>query len=418
MSNPLIFLDLFAGAGGLSEGFINAGFEPIAHVELDKAACNTLKTRMAYHWLKRNNNSSLYSMYTAGEISRKEFYSKIPNDILDSVINAEISGDSIFDIFSKIDSIVKDKSIDLLIGGPPCQAYSVIGRSCDKNKMQGDKRNYLYIHYAHFLKKYSPKYFVFENVIGLLSAKDKDNKLYLDKMLAAFSALDYTTEYKVLSSQNYGVPQNRKRVIIIGKKNGEVGFYPKISERDNLKTISELFSDLPKIKSGEGKVHSGPNINNGVVDSLASTGLVNGNITWHIARQHTEQDLEIYRIAVQLWNESNSRLDYNNLPERLKTHRHRTGFLDRFKVVAGNMSYSHTVIAHISKDGHYYIHPDINQNRSLTPREAARLQTFPDDYFFEGFSEKPSRTAAFKQIGNAVPVLMAKNIAITLKKHW
>ena len=101
---------------------------------------------------------------------------------------------------------------------------------------------------------------------------------------------------------------------------------------------------------------------------------------------------------------------------RLKTHKNRHSFVDRFKVVASNLSASQTVVAHIAKDGHYYIHPDIEQNRSLSIREAARLQSFPDDFYFEGESEKPSRTAAFKQIGNAVPVVLAEEIAIKINE--
>ena len=109
---------------------------------------------------------------------------------------------------------------------------------------------------------------------------------------------------------------------------------------------------------------------------------------------------------------------YNMLPERLKTHRHRNSFLDRFKVVASDLPFSHTVVAHIAKDGHYYIHPDIDQNRSITPREAARLQTFPDDYYFESSKDAPRRTPAFLQIGNAVPVLLARKVADKLKETW
>ena len=111
------------------------------------------------------------------------------------------------------------------------------------------------------------------------------------------------------------------------------------------------------------------------------------------------------------------KLNYNDLPDKLKTHKNRTSFTDRFKVVDGNAEYSHTVVAHISKDGHYYIHPDLKQNRSLTPREAARLQTFPDNYFFEG-AKYPSMTSAFKQIGNAVPVLLSWKLAEKLKENW
>ena len=141
-------------------------------------------------------------------------------------------------------------------------------------------------------------------------------------------------------------------------------------------------------------------------------------MTWHQARPHTEQDLEIYRIAVRRWNEGRQRLKYSTLPPHLKTHRNRVSFTDRFKVVAGDLPFAHTVVAHICKDGHYYIHPDVEQNRSITPREAARLQTFPDDYYFEGVNGRPSRTHAFRQIGNAVPVLLSRGIAAKLKERW
>ncbi len=138
-------------------------------------------------------------------------------------------------------------------------------------------------------------------------------------------------------------------------------------------------------------------------------------ISFHSARPHTAQDLEIYRLVVDIWDKEGKRINYTDLPERLKTHHNTTAFLDRFKVVAGNLPYSQTVVAHISKDGHYYIHPDIDQNRSLTPREAARLQTFPDSYYFESRKGIPGRTAAYRQIGNAVPVRLAYTVAEALK---
>ena len=142
-------------------------------------------------------------------------------------------------------------------------------------------------------------------------------------------------------------------------------------------------------------------------------------MTWHIARPHAARDREIYRIAVRQWNKRKSRLHYGSLPPHLKTHRNGVSFTDRFKVVAADLSFSQTVVAHICKDGHYYIHPDIEQNRSITPREAARLQTFPDDYYFEGVGTAvQSRTEAFRQIGNAVPVLLSRRIAAKMKRDW
>ena len=138
-------------------------------------------------------------------------------------------------------------------------------------------------------------------------------------------------------------------------------------------------------------------------------------VTWHQARPHSDQDLKIYRRAVELWDNQKKRLMYNDLPDELKTHRNKKSFGDRFKVVAGDLHSSHTVVAHISKDGHYYIHPDIKQNRSITLREAARLQRFPDNYYFESISGTPARTPAFSQIGDAVPALLARKIAERLR---
>lgn len=132
-------------------------------------------------------------------------------------------------------------------------------------------------------------------------------------------------------------------------------------------------------------------------------------MTQHISRFNNENDLEIYRIAVDKWVNKGKRLNYSELPQRLIKHNNVKTFTNRFQVV-NHEGISHTVVAHICADGHYYIHPDIHQNRSITVREAARIQSFPDDYFFES-----SRTAAFKQIGNAVPVLMGVGIAQKIK---
>ena len=248
------YLDLFAGAGGLSEGFIRAGYEPVAHVEMDAAACYTLRTRTAYHWLKKGNNLAPYTKYLAGDISRKDFYDLIPKEILDSVLNYEISEESLPDIFKDIDSLLNGEKLDLIVGGPPCQAYSLAGRSRSENKMIGDKRNYLYRLYAEFLKKYQPKYFVFENVLGLLSAKDEDGSLHFDNMRALFKKCGYTTDFRILNASDYGVLQNRKRIILIGVYGERVDFYPKISAVEDTHRVGELFCDLPAIKAGEGVI--------------------------------------------------------------------------------------------------------------------------------------------------------------------
>ena len=139
----LNFLDLFAGCGGLSEGFIRAGYLPVAHVEMDKAASNSLKTRMCYHWLKQNNKISVYYDYLNKKISREKLYSSVPLEIINSVINEEISDNTLDKIFVNIDKKLDKQKLFIIIGGPPCQAYSLIGRSCEKENMLNDKRNYL-----------------------------------------------------------------------------------------------------------------------------------------------------------------------------------------------------------------------------------------------------------------------------------
>lgn len=414
------FIDLFAGAGGLSEGFIRQGFEPIAHVEVDKAACNTLLTRTAFHYLKKINKLEIYKDYLKKKISRRELYSILPDKLKESVINCSISDDNNELIFNKIDQLKGDKRVDLIIGGPPCQAYSIIGRAKDKNGMRGDKRNELYIQYGDFLKKYNPTYFVFENVTGLFSAKSEDGEKYLDKMRALFRSLDYETEFNVLDASDFGILQKRKRVILIGKKGHDINFYPEFIKQKKEYLVNEIFKGLPPLNSGEGAL-SYTYYNDFDCSGYLFDKQIRGEFnftTLHAARQHNDQDKEIYRIAVEKWNINHERLNYNDLPERLKTHKNRKSFVDRFKVVAPDICSSQTVVAHIAKDGHYYIHPNIDQNRSITPREAARLQSFPDDYYFEGESERPSKTSAYKQIGNAVPVLLAEEIAKEIKKQF
>ena len=419
MSIQLNYLDLFAGAGGLSEGFIRAGFNPIAHVEMDPAACFTLRTRRAYHWLKDQDKEKQYVAYLNGCLSRSELYEQVPEKIIQSVINAEIGQATLPDIFCQIDRLLEGQKLNLIIGGPPCQAYSLAGRSRSPDRMKGDRRNYLYVFYAEFLKQYKPKYFVFENVNGLLSAKDEDGNSYLEQMHDLFRKRGYETELETLSANDYGVPQNRKRTILVGRRGKPKGFYPKLEKCESGVFVKEIFSDLPSIAAGEGEARP-CNLSSYNKSWLYDAGIRNDNfpVTWHQARPNKEQDLEIYRIAVDLWNKKQVRLNYNTLPRRLKTHRNRKSFLDRFKVVAGDLQFSHTVVSHIAKDGHYYIHPDIEQNRSLTPREAARLQTFPDDYYFESRNGVPCRTPVFCQIGNAVPVLLAQKIAEKLRQNW
>lgn len=406
--NRMTYIDLFAGAGGLSEGFIRQGFHPIAHVEMDRDACHTLKTRLAFHHLTQTRKLKVYVKYLKKEISRDALWETVPGELMDSVINAEISGRTIKNIFQQIDSQLHGDRVDVVIGGPPCQAYSLVGRSRDPNRMQGDKRNFLFRYYAKFLERYRPKYFVFENVLGLLSA---GSRKYLNEMLRLFSDVGFSTDLHVINAEEYGVLQKRRRVVIIGRRGKEKFQFPvPKTVPGSYQTMKDLFYDLPKLRPGEEMdvaTYTKP-----INDYLEQTATRNGFdfVTQHISRPHNERDLEIYYIAVQKWLRENKRLKYVEIPGRLQTHKKKDIFLDRFKVVDPNGP-SHTIVAHIAKDGHYYIFPDLKQIRSISVREAARIQSFPDDYFFEG-----GRTAAFKQIGNAVPPLMAVALAKSISQ--
>lgn len=410
------YIDLFAGAGGLSEGFIRAGFTPIAHVEMDEAACYSLKTRTAYHFLKENDKEDIYVSYLKGNIDRNQLYDHIPAELLNSIINLPIGPENNKQIHGIIQNQLKNKKVDLIIGGPPCQAYSLVGRARSSNGMEGDPRNYLFKEYANYLEKYQPKMFVFENVLGLKSAKKGE---YLEEMKKLFYKKGYKINLFTVEANQFGVLQNRKRIIIIGCKNDFEPVIPDLEKIDlaTKDTVEQIFSDLPRLMAGEGDDKNqkyAQKANKYLTEKKLRNEDINV-LTQHITRPHTNQDKEIYRIAVKKWNKEHERLDYNDLPERLKTHKNRHSFFDRFKVVAKDLKYSQTVVAHIAKDGHYYIHPDIDQNRSISVREAARLQSFPDDYYFEGVKQGSNRTAAFKQIGNAVPPLMAYEIAKLIK---
>jgi DNA (cytosine-5)-methyltransferase 1 len=422
----LNFIDLFAGAGGLSEGFIRAGFRPLAHIEMDKYACDTLRTRTAFHYLKKQNKLKIYEKYLREKHELEDgsnLWKQVPKKIMDTVIQSTIGENTISDLFERIDAIKGNKKIDIIIGGPPCQAYSVVGRARMGKAVENDPRNELYKYYVKFLERYQPKMFVFENVTGIRTAKGgkpiKDLTYLVEK-------LGYQMYIKTQIASEYGVLQNRKRVIIVGWKiRDEKGkptkfHYPELLKtKDKYEVLKDLFLDLPKRKNGEGNlcelIHYTKQIKE--MPYLKKSKIRNRKLdftTQHIARPNNENDREIYCRAVDLWLKERKRINYADLPKNLQRHRNKESFLNRFQVVDPFGS-SHTVVAHIAMDGHYYIYPTLNPTienvRSITIREAARLQSFPDDYFFEG-----CRTTIFKQIGNAVPVVLAEKIAKEIKR--
>lgn len=410
MKKEIAVVDLFAGAGGLSEGFHKHHYKMIAYIEKDISACDTLLTRHIYWQLEKQGKRNVYLDYLRGNIKKETYYNYL--DGLNPIINAEISSETMPRIISRIRENMRSfhiQEIDLFIGGPPCQAYSLIGRARDKYKMEKDHRNILYKYYVELLKEFQPRVFVFENVPGILTAGS--GKLFQDICLL-FENAGYTIENRMLDSSEFNVLQKRQRIILIGWKKELALQYPEFEKNTHTYTVNDVFHDLPFLKAGE-KIDRGEYRKESPSGYLLKMGIRKHDdiLTLHITRPLIPNDREIYLRAIRLWNKDRRRLHYDDLPDSLKTHKNRESFKDRFKVVAADLPYSHTIVAHLSKDGHYYIHPDEEQLRSISVREAARLQSFSDDFYFEG-----SRTSIFRQIGNAVPPLMGELIAKKIKE--
>ena len=406
----LNFIDLFAGAGGLSEGFVRAGYTALAHIEMDKYACDTLKTRAAFHYLKSVDKLDIYEKYLREKQEKEDgskLWEQVPKSITDTVLQYEIDNKTIADIFKKVDALIGDKQVDIIVGGPPCQAYSIAGRARIGKSVENDPRNELYRYYVKFLVRYKPKMFVFENVLGILSAKNGKPLENLKKMI---TRAGYSMQLEVQTASDHGVLQKRQRVIIVGWKKKDAngmptGFhYPELEKEENsYEILKDLFIDLPVRKHGEGQLCAPVEYTKSLSEMkyLEKSGIRTDTLqftTQHIARPQNKNDREIYKMAVEMWLKDRTRIDYSKIPSRLQHHKNKEVFKNRFQVV-DHFGKSHTVVAHIAMDGHYYIYPTLKPTiedvRSITIREAARIQSFPDDYYFEG-----SRSAAFKQINN------------------
>lgn len=392
------FIDLFAGCGGLSEGFYRIGFKALAHVEINHWACETLRTRMRYYGYKN--------------VEKK-------------VIEHDITAD---DIIEKINDSIKGEIPDIIIGGPPCQAYSTAGRVRDGKGMAKDPRNFLFESYVRILEYYRPKFFVFENVTGILSAK-VNGKYIFPQVLEALGK-----EYKVVNdpaillhnSANFGVPQIRKRIIIMGVRKDidgkeaielydsvkKTNYDPEMPEelRLGLKKyvdVKAAIGDLPPVAPGHDASTETFNYpcNNEFLKRIGKPGVA--PLRDHICRKNNEIDRERFKVMIaNHWSFGEMRKARPDLE-----HEHARVFDNSYVVQWWNLP-SKTILAHIHKDGFQFIHPDENQLRTFTVREAARIQSFPDDFVFEG-----SRGEKFKQIGNAVPVLFAEALAKSIKKN-
>jgi DNA (cytosine-5)-methyltransferase 1 len=498
--SPIPVIDLFAGPGGLGEGFSAFNFEDKKSVftiklsiEKDRFAHQTLELRAFYRQFLAGTIPSEYYEYLKGKISRSNLFDKYPHEALNAKKEAwlaELGETSPVAVKTRIEEALYGSPVWILIGGPPCQAYSLVGRSRirgeSKQKYAKDHRHFLYKQYLNILADHQPPVFIMENVKGLLSSKRVEKENTFDLILADLkhpndvkrkgskSPLSYKlfsmskkqdadTELEpkdyVIRSEEYGIPQARHRIIIFGIREDIYKSVPGTLEKVAQKiTINDVIGNLPRLRSGLSKKEdsaeawekaiariekakwvktASPEFKKALKNALKkiSSHLSRGKTfvqsnqkpkelsDWYIdknlggicnheSRSHIEKDLHRYLFA-SIYARINRRSPtlnnfprallpkHNNVKEALKGSK----FNDRFRVQRRGEP-STTVVSHISKDGHYYIHYDPTQCRSLTVREAARLQTFPDNYFFEG-----NRTQQYHQVGNAVPPLLAKKIA-------
>ena len=510
MKTPIPIIDIFAGPGGLGEGFSALkpeGEEPIFKIKLsiekDVFAHQTLMLRAFFRQFKNGEVPTDYYEYLKGNITKESLFRKHPVEAKNAKREAwriELKKANREKVKSRIKMALNGATDWLLIGGPPCQAYSVAGRSRmmggdkeeNKKKYSKDRRHFLYKEYLQILADHQPTAFVMENVKGLLSSeikKKKTFKLIISDLKNPLSVLRFNTDepltYKLYSfstnsstdadlnpedyivrSEEYGIPQARHRVFIFGIRSDVHNCHFNPLENTEKVSVSDVISDLPPLRSGLSKENDTPaNWHDRIklisttrwysklpsdIQAAGSKALANvplnlsrgklflqetvtpskgskpeyinkwyedkslGGVCNHETRSHIVEDLHRYFFAsvfAKVRGRSPTLADFP--PELLPNHNNvqkalaeGSLFSDRFRVQVGENP-STTVVSHISKDGHYYIHYDPSQCRSLTVREAARLQTFPDNYFFEG-----ARTQQYHQVGNAVPPLLANKIAL------
>lgn len=400
MENKIKFIDLFAGCGGLFDGFMQSGyFEPVASVEWEKAPTEVLKNRLKTKWKSENPDEEVIRF----DMQREE-----------ELFNG--FDDSEYGKHAGLDRLVENKKgIDIVIGGPPCQAYSVAGRNA--GRMKGDYRNYLFEHYISVINRYKPKLFVFENVPGMLSAMP-DGTLITDLIRRDLSKIGYEIiddikKYALIDMSNFGVPQTRKRVILVGLKSDDFenpqeilkDFYLNYLNKHKVKqirTVKDAIGDLQKWYPVKPYKEGNKNI------SYESEGI--SDVSWQIPRYQNERDINVFRkLAKDV--EDGTKI-YESTDNLIKLYEETTGkktSVHKYHVLRKDEP-STTILAHLHKDGFRFIHYDSKQARTITVREAARIQTFDDDFEFPC-----SMGAAYKMIGNAVPSLFAKKLSESVK---
>lgn len=403
MSKKIKLIDLFAGCGGLSDGFEQTGlYETVACVEWEKEPCKTLANRLKKKWNKEDAFESVFHF----DIQRTD---ELINGWKDDLVYGSSEG---------LNSIVeKHNGIDVLIGGPPCQAYSIAGRVRDVNGMNDDYRNFLFESYLKVVDQFRPRAFIFENVPGLLSAKPGGVSI-VERITEAFAKKGYTITNDLrtnalIDCTKFGVPQARKRIVILGVDKNLLkvdpqtalnDFYnlifPRYHTRKTL-TVRDAINDLPKLLPLREIIK----INNRKYShSLPTNRVVN-----HEPRMHSKRDIETFELLTKdIESGQNKFLTVESLKDLYFQITGKRSNIHKYHVLKWNKP-SNTIPAHLYKDGLRHIHPDSKQARSITVREAARLQSFDDDYEFTG-----SLTDQYKMVGNAVPPKFASAIALAL----
>lgn len=413
MKRRFNLIDLFAGCGGLLDGFLQEGhFRALASVEWEEAPCLTLRKRLEDKW-----------HYEAAEQEVVRFDIRRTDELLRGF------DDAAYGKHVGLAKLVGRKKVDVIIGGPPCQAYSLAGRIRDPHGMKNDYRNFLFESYIKVLERFRPKFFIFENVVGMLSA-NPDGTPIPQLITSAFADAGYSItvdlRQAVYDVADFGVPQHRRRVILLGIRNdwfkGKVtydlfgneqgrekifdAFYQKIlpSFKRERRTVNEAIGDLPGFYPDGEKADE----NQGVSHRSAGDSCEMPN---HVPRYHNLRDIQIFRLlADDIRSGRNEYVTAESLKDLYTAMTGKRSNVHKYYVLRPDEP-SNTIPAHLYKDGMRHIHPDPEQARSITVREAARLQSFDDDFIFEG-----SMGAQYKMIGNAVPPGFAKIIAEALIK--
>lgn len=395
-------IDLFVGCGGLSEGFEQSRkYKMIGAVEWEPSPVKELRNHLKNRWGIQDSEERVLQF----DIQRTE---ELFNGWKDKKFG-ESKG---------LDALVGNRQLDVIIGGPPCQAYSVAGRIRDEHGMREDYRNYLFESYLKVVQHYKPRVFVFENVPGILSAKPGDGSVrIIDLIQKAFADAGYAVlpdlSNAIIDMTEYGVPQNRKRIIILGVSKEHYGdkaeamvekFYSSYLPEYKIEkkvTVRDAIGDLPKLRPLDEPIsYLGRKLSHSVSDPL-----ING----HISRFHNKRDIELFKFLEE--DIASGRMKYTSAKSLKTLYTKLTGKtsnVHKYYVLRWDEP-SNLIPAHLFKDGLRHIHPDPEQARTITVREAARLQTFPDNYYFNC-----SQTDAFKMIGNAVPPLFAKKVAYAI----